>query len=394
MKSTDPVSVLHIITRMIVGGAQENTMFTASLLNRNSFKVDLITGPQTGPEGSLLEESIDRGINLIIMPELVREINPLKDIRAFFKLYRFISKGKYQIVHTHSSKAGILGRLAAYLAKTPIIIHTIHGWSFHNRMPSLKKKIYIFLERWIASFTKVMIVVTSKDKAKGLSEKISFPDKYLLIRSAIPLDDFIYKTSDRQKVRKGYKIPLHSPVLGNVGRFSSQKNPLEWIKIAGIIARKVPNCYFLLVGDGPLYGQVMRQCQEEKILDRTRFTGLQRNVSKFMSAMDVFLMTSLWEGLPRVIPEAMSIGLPIVAYCVDGIEEVIEHGKTGYLSSPGNIEESAQFCISLLENPILQKQIMKNSQTFLASEFNLKTMICQLENLYLSLVKKDSIEYE
>ncbi|MEN6300034.1 MAG: glycosyltransferase, partial [Anaerolineaceae bacterium] len=147
------ISVLHIITRLIVGGAQENVMYTAAMLDKNIFDVEVISGPQTGSEGSLIEETRSRGIKLTIFPRLLREISPINDMIALWQLYRYIRKYRFDIVHTHSSKAGILGRIAAKLAGTPIIIHTVHGWSFHDHMALWVKYFYIILERFCATFT-------------------------------------------------------------------------------------------------------------------------------------------------------------------------------------------------------------------------------------------------
>ncbi len=163
-----PIPVLHVITRLIVGGAQENTMFTASLLDKNRYHVEVICGPQTGTEGSLIEEVRQRDVPLTILPELLRQVSPLNDLMATWKLYRLIKKNRYAIVHSHSSKAGIIARLAARLAGAPVIIHTVHGWSFHDHMSPRVRKTYIFLEKLTARFSDALIVVGKPDIQKGL----------------------------------------------------------------------------------------------------------------------------------------------------------------------------------------------------------------------------------
>ena len=168
MNAPGPIPVLHVITRLIVGGAQENTLYTASCMDKTRYRLDVVCGPQTGSEGSLIEEARAQGIPVTIIPSLVRQVNPLQDLKALMALHRFIRKGGYTIVHTHSSKAGILGRLAARLAGAPVIVHTVHGWSFHDYMPAITRRIYILLERWMARFTDAIIVVAEKDIDKGL----------------------------------------------------------------------------------------------------------------------------------------------------------------------------------------------------------------------------------
>ncbi|MGB9669304.1 MAG: glycosyltransferase family 4 protein [Anaerolineales bacterium] len=383
-----PVRVLHIITRMIVGGAQENTMYTAALLDKDLFHVDLLCGPQTGSEGSLIEETHDLKVNLTILPELVREVNPWKDIIALLKLYRYIKQGNYAIVHTHSSKAGILGRLAAKIATTPVIIHTVHGWSFHDYMPWLKKTTYIFLERIMGSFCQKIIVVSCIDQEKGLKNHIGKPEQYQLIRSAIPLDKFQPRIELKAKIRQELGIPINAPVVGNIGRLSPQKNPLEWVQIAALIKRQIPNVHFLLVGDGPLHAQVVEQLQNEGILNVTHLSGLRRDVNHLLNAIDVFLLTSLWEGLPRVIPEAMCIGIPVVAYQVDGIAEIIRHGINGFLCEPHQLEKAAEYCVELIKNPSLRQSMINASRQSIQSEFDLNKMIQNIQQLYLANIQE------
>jgi glycosyltransferase involved in cell wall biosynthesis len=383
--------VLHIITRLIVGGAQENTMFTAALLDPTRYQVDVVSGPQTGSEGSLIEEVRNRGIPLAIVPELVRQIAPFKDLVALVKIYRMIRKNQYHVVHTHSSKAGIIGRLAAFLARTPVIIHTVHGWSFHDHMPSYTRNTYIALERIVSRITDAMIVVTDQDIQKGINHHIGKREKYHLIRSAIPLDDFMVDPSARIIVRQELKIPDQAPVVGNVGRFSAQKNPLDWIKVAALVKKSIPNCYFLLVGDGPLRDDVDNTIDELNLRDCTILTGLRRDVSRLMSAMDIFLLTSLWEGLPRVIPQAMLMRLPVIVTGVDGSNEAIKDNITGFVCAPGDLHGLATRCIDLLQNRELRNIITSQAYSYALNEFDLRRMISDIDKLYSRLLTAKQI---
>jgi glycosyltransferase involved in cell wall biosynthesis len=383
-----PVSVLQIITRLIVGGAQETVMYTAALLDKDNYCVEVISGPQTGSEGSLIEETRSLGVALNIFPRLLREISPVNDFVVLWQLYRYIRKNNFSIVHTNSSKAGILGRIAAKLARTPIIIHTVHGWSFHDHMASWLQFIYITLEKLCASMTDAMIVVTKQDIKKGLDHQIGNSSQYHLIRSAIPLEEFASEKYDKKQVRAELGIPADALVLGNVGRFSPQKNPLDWVRVAGLVAKEIPDCYFLLVGDGPLKSDVIKMMDDLKITDRFILTGLRRDAGKMMSAMDVFLLTSLWEGLPRVIPQAMCMGLPVVCYRIDGIQEIIDPGINGFVYPPGDIVSIADSCIKLLKDENLRKVIGNNGKVFAVKEFNIKTMIAHISSLYQNCLSK------
>ncbi|MFH1634443.1 MAG: glycosyltransferase family 4 protein [Chloroflexota bacterium] len=381
-----PIRVLHPITRLIIGGAQENTMFTAAQLDKSRFRVAVVSGPQTGSEGSLIEEVRELGVPLTILPELVREINPGKDLSAIWKLSRLMRNGRYTIVHTHSSKAGVLGRIAARLAGVPVIVHTVHGWSFHERMSPWRRRAYVAMEKLAAAFSDVMIVVAEGDIEKGLREGIGRREQYRLIRSAIPLDDFDPARVDGAAARRDLGLPPDVSVVGNVGRFSPQKNPLDWVRIAGILGRALPDTYFLLVGDGPLRAQVEAQLEIEGIAGRTKLTGLRRDVPAMLAAMDVFLLTSLWEGLPRVIPQAMTMGLPVVANRADGTVEAIAHGKTGFLCDPGDLTDMAAYCVQLLRDRKLREKMGARGRERALQEFDIRHMVHQIESLYNELL--------
>jgi glycosyltransferase involved in cell wall biosynthesis len=380
------IKVLHPITRLIVGGAQENTLYTAARLDPARYSVAVVCGPQTGSEGSLHAEAKDLGVRLVVLPALVREISPWKDMLALWGLYYMIKKGKFEIVHTHSSKAGLLGRMAAWLAGVRIIVHTVHGWSFHERMGSLRRQLFILLERTMARLSDALIVVAARDREKGLAAGIGTPEQYHLVRSAIPLEAFTPGEVDRWAVRKELGIPAEALVVGNVGRLSPQKNPLEWVRIAAMVYQSEPGCWFLLVGDGPLRSEVERLAAQVGIEGRLVFTGLRRDVDRMMAAMDVFLLTSLWEGLPRVLPQAFAMGIPAVCYGVDGTLEAVEPGVNGLLNEPGDLDKMAQDCLTLLRNPDLRQQMGVQGQRIASQEFDLGSMIEQIETIYEALL--------
>jgi len=254
-------------------------------------------------------------------------------------------------------------------------------------MSPLVKNAYIFLERLTSRFTAKLIIVAEKDIQKGLRNKIGKPEQYYLIRSSIPLDEFDPSRYDRAAIRKELGIPDNVPVLGSLGRFSAQKNPLDWVRVAGQVGRSLPDCRFLLVGDGPLRQQVIEALKTEEIFDRAILTGLRRDPARMFAAMDVFLLTSLWEGLPRVIPQAMAMRIPPVAYRVDGTEESITNGQTGFLAEPGDIEGMSSCCTYLLKDQALRQKIGDTGHLSTTQEFDLTHMIHQIEDLYTQLLE-------
>lgn len=385
------IQVLHIITRLIVGGAQENTMLTAALLDTDRYAVDVISGPQTGPEGSLIEEVRARGVPLTIEPMLLREINPVKDLRALIRLTRFIKRGHFTIVHTHSSKAGILGRWAAWLARTPIIVHTVHGWGHTERQHPLVRQLYIILEKLTLPITDKLIVVTPRDVEKGLRDGIGSSEIFVTIRSGIELDRFGRPQVSGDETRAALGIPLDAPVVGSVTRLSPQKAPLDFVRAAGIMAHQAPDARFVMVGDGPLRREVEALVAELGLTDRFVLTGLRRDVPELMAAFDVFVLSSLWEGLPRVLPQAMAAGLPIVATAVDGNAEAVADGKNGLLVPPGDPAALAQAVVQLLRDPSKADRMGQDGRAC-ASEFGARKMVDEIAGLYAQLLTQKGIQ--
>ncbi len=390
-----PIPVLHPITRLIIGGAQENTMLTADMHNHDPefngrYQVTITSGPQTGSEGSLIEEVRQRNVPLTILPELVREINPIKDITAVFKLRQMMKDGGYTIVHTHSSKAGLLGRWAAKMAGIPIIIHTVHGWSFHDRMSPAKLKLYILLERFGSRFSDAVIVVSPKDIEKGLAQGIGKREEYHLIRSGVELDRFGHPQQPPAEIRAELGIPADALVVGSVTRLSLQKAPLDLVDAFAEIARKRPLTHFIIVGDGPLRPDVEAKIRELGLSDQITLTGLRRDVPELMAAFDIFVLSSLWEGLPRVLPQAMATGLPIVATRADGSAEAVAEGENGFLVQRGQPKALADKVLLLLNDAELREKMGKNGRSR-AYTFGARKMVQDIDTLYQKLLAKRAI---
>jgi len=376
-----PIRVLHVITRLIVGGAQENTMLTAALLDPARYAVDVISGPQTGSEGSLIEEVRARGVPLTIEPALVREIHPVKDLLALVRLTRFIRRGCYAIVHTHSSKAGILGRWAAWLAGAPIIVHTIHGWGHHDRQHPLVRRSYILLEQVTQRITDRLVVVSPRNIEKGLADGIATPAKYVTVRSGIELDRFRRPARPREAVRAELSIPADAPVVGTVTRLSPQKAPLDFVTAAAQVAARRPDAHFVVVGDGPLRAGVEARIAVLGLASCVHLTGLRRDVPDLLHSFDVFALSSLWEGLPRVLSQAMAAGLAVVATAVDGNAEAVEDGVNGLLAPPGDPQAMAAALLRLLDDPALAAQ-MGAAGRERAEEFGARKMVEDIAALY------------
>ena len=366
-------------------------MLTAQLLRAEGWDVDVVSGPQTGSEGSLIETVRERGIPLILEPTLVREVNPVKDFLAIFRLARLMRQGQYQIVHTHSSKAGIVGRWAAKLAGVPIIVHTVHGWGHHDYQQPLVRFYYILLEKLTLPITDKLIAVTGKDIDKGLRDGIGHRSDYLVIRSGIELDRFGHPQVSRDETRAAWGIPLDVPLIGSVTRLSPQKAPLDFVRAAALVAQRYPNAYFMMVGDGPLRSEVEQLAAELGIAERLVLTGLRRDVPELLAAFDLFALSSLWEGLPRVLLQAMATSLPIVATACDGSAEAIETGVNGFLVPPGEPAQLAEKLCQLLDQPALAQQ-MGAAGYARVEEFSDRGMVKAIAALYAELLKTKGVQ--
>lgn len=360
-------------------------MLTADLLDKSEWQVDVLCGPQTGVEGSLIEEVRQRNISLTIEPALVREINPVKDLLTLFRLAHFIRRRKHTIVHTHSSKAGILGRWAAWLAGAPIIVHTVHGWGHHEQQRPLVRAFYIALEKLTLPITTQLIVVSPRDIEKGVKDGIGRPQDYVVIRSGIELDRFGHPQVPREQTRAALNILPDALVVGTVTRLSPQKAPLDFVAAMSVVAQSVPEAWFIMVGDGPLRLEVEALAAKLGISDRLILTGIRRDVPELMAAFDIFALSSLWEGLPRVLPQAMATGLPIVATAIDGTAEAVADGENGLLVSPGKPSALAKSVIALLRDPKLAKQMGQEGKKR-AAEFDARTMVEDIAALYAKLI--------
>jgi glycosyltransferase involved in cell wall biosynthesis len=390
MSNPQPVRVLHIITRLIVGGAQENTLLSVEGLDRlPEYEVTLVTGVDNGPEGDLLERA-RRTTRLVVVPELGRSINPLSDVAAFYKLYRLIRTGRYHIVHTHSSKAGVLGRVAAKLAGTPLVVHTLHSLVFHDYQPWLVNRLWWAVKMLCAPLTDHFISVSSVISQKAIAAGIGRPEKFTTIYSGMELDWFLDSKVDPAAVRGEFGIPEDAPVVGKIARLFSLKGHDQLLDAAPEIVRRHPNVRFFLIGDGLLYEHLRSRAREAGILDNFVFAGLIRRerIPEMIAAMDVVVHTSLREGLARVLPQALAMGKPCVSFDLDGAPEVVIPGETGFLVKPGDVRELADAISELLANPQLRARMGEAGRHRVDPAFRAETMVEQIASVYQSLLSR------
>ena len=387
----EKIRVLHIITRMIVGGAQENTLLTVEGLDKMAeYDVVLMSGIDRGREGELLSRARET-TDLVIVPELGRAINPFSDFVAFWKIYRHIRKGKYHIVHTHSSKAGVLGRIAAWLAGTPFIVHTLHSLVFHDYQPWIVNRAWWLLKKICAPITDFYISVSEIIVQKALKAGISKPEKYRTIYSGMELDWFLNAEFDAAKVREEFGIPQDAPVVGKIARLFPLKGHDELMDAAPEIVRRVPNVRFFLIGDGILYENLQDRARQYGILENFVFAGLidRERIPEMISAMDVVVHTSLREGLARVLPQSLAMGKPCVSFDIDGAPEVVINDRTGYLVEPFDSVGLAEAIVKILENDDLRRKMGEAGRRLVDPPFRAETMVRRISEVYQTLIKQN-----
>ncbi|MCK4249144.1 MAG: glycosyltransferase family 4 protein [Candidatus Omnitrophica bacterium] len=385
------LKVLHVITRLILGGAQENTLFTVEGLNKDEYEVTLATGPAIGPEGSLVQRAGQADINLVIIPQMRRAVNPVLDLISFFKLYGLIKKNKYAIVHTHSSKAGILGRWAAKLAKTRVIIHTIHGLPFYKYQNKSLNWLYIFLEKITAKITHKIIVVADAMTQQCLDVKIAGADKFITIHSGIEIEKFANSTIDIRQLKVRLGIPPEALVIGKIARLSPMKGHEYLIEAAREVVKKIPQTRFLLVGDGILREDLMNQIQQAGLKNNFVFTGLiaPEKIPEVIQAMDILVHVSLREGLARALPQALASAKPVISFDVDGAREVVINDKTGYLIPAKDKTLLAEKMIYLLSNPETACKMGSAGQELVEKSFKVENMVSDIEEVYKKAIAGD-----
>ncbi len=385
-----PIRVLHVITRMIVGGAQENTLLSVVGLDAMpEYEVTLLSGIDKGREGELLSQARETA-NLIILPEMGRSIDPFSDLVAFWKLYKLIKKGRYHIVHTHSSKAGVLGRLAAWLAGTPIIVHTLHSLVFHDYQPWIINRTWWLAKKICAPVTDFYISVSEIIVRKAVAAGIAEPERFRTIYSGMELDWFLNAKFDANKVKDEFGIPLDAPVVGKIARLFPLKGHDELMDAAPLIVRRVPNVRFFLIGDGVLLEHLQERARGYGILDNFVFAGLidRARIPEMISAMDVVVHTSLREGLARVLPQSLAMGKPCVSFDIDGAPEVVIDDETGYLVKAFDFESLAERVAQLLENEDLRKKFGANGRRHVDPNFRTEKMVADISEVYQMLLER------
>lgn len=369
------MKICHVITRMIVGGAQENTLLSCRGALEAGHDVTLVTGPSPGPEGELLKRVSCPGLKIVECPWLVREIAPLSDLKAFSHLKKLFRTERYDVVHTHSSKAGIVGRFAARAAGVPLVVHTIHGLAFHRYEKFWKNLLYIACERAAAPCGKRIYAVAQAMIDQSLAAGVGSPDQYKVVYSGMELDRFLHAKPDPE-LRKKLGIPEDAVVLATLARLFPLKGYEQFLPVAVKLAKELPQIHCLIIGNGTMMEEIREFIRKEGVESRFSFAGLVApgEVGNYLALASVLVHFSLREGLPRAAVQALAAGKPVIAYALDGTPEVVIPGKTGYLLKPGDRAGAEAAIRELVANPALAAELGANGRRLVESRFGWKTM--------------------
>lgn len=378
---------VHLITRLDKGGSAENTFLTAREFVKKGHSVQIWTGPDVAIPRNIKADAKREGIELIFIPSLVRSIQPIKDLICLIQLIRFLKREKPEILHTHTSKAGFLGRLAGKLAGIRCIVHTPHGHVFYAYFGSLKTNFYILLERLAAHWTDVIIPLSKRGAREYLQRKIGRKEQYFPVVSGIDLSLLDFSNQHRESIRKKLKLSDSTVLIGGIGRFVPVKGLDLFVELIPKVLAKYPDVKFYLVGDGPMKPQIKAKIKEYKIQKNIFMTSFQE-ISAPLQAIDILVVPSRNEGQSRTLVEGMLLKKGVIATQVGGIPDVVEQGKTGLLVPSEDVEALAQAIISLLKNKNKIKTLGQAACQSAKKRFALEQMIQSLENVYAKVYQQ------
>ena len=369
--------VCHVITRLIAGGAQENTILSCQAL-AGRFDVHLVSGPPDGAEGSLLEDARRRGLRTTILPDLVRNVSPGRDLAALRALTGLFEAERPDLVHTHSSKAGILGRAAAVAARVPVVVHTNHGLPFYPGQPWPVRALWWALEWAAARATDAVVCVGEEMRRQSIRARLGPARLFDVIRSGIELERFAAARSVRDRLG----IPADVPVAGTVARMTPHKGQRFLVEAAP------PGVHLLFVGDGEERAAVERLARDRGV--PAVFTGHvpPEEVPDLLASMDVLVHPSLWEGLPRVAVQALLVGRPVVAFDRDGAREVVVDGETGRLVAAGSVDGLGRAIADVLGRPDRGRSMGEAGRRRVAGLFDWRSEGGKLADLYGRLLER------
>lgn len=375
--SAGKVKVLHVITRF-TAGAGGNTLLSALGMDRDRYDV-WVAGC---PGGELWTRAEGGGVQTVQLRGFREVLSPLADLGVLLRLVRLMRRERFTVVHTHSTKGGVLGRVAAWVCRVPIVVHTFHGLSVHDGMSPLRRRLYLGLERRVVRFTDAFLAVAPRLAREAIELRLAPPGSVAVVPSAVELERIPMARS--AGARRELGLPASGLVVGTVGRIDVQKAPLDFVRMAARLAGRGGGVRFVVVGDGPLKSAAEEEAQ--RLGAPVQFAGHRDNALELSTAFDVFVITSTYEGLGRALTEAMAAGVPVVATAVNGVPDLVVHGSTGLLARPGDCDSLVACVTWLLDHPELARGMARQGQELVRRTFSPAQMCADLDSTYSALL--------
>lgn len=385
-----PHKVMHIITRLDRGGSARNTMFTVLGLDRAQFEPVVVTGEAEtwDAQGGLaattdnLRQLEKESIRYHLVPSLVRQVSPAADLTALWKLVLLLRQEQPRIVHTHTSKAGVLGRLAAWLTGVPVIVHTPHGHVFYGHFGSVSSCVFLQIERLLAWITDVLIGLTTAEKNEHLERGVGKAQRFAVIPSGIDIDRFKQVRAMGKVVPDWFGCPSTATVVGSVGWLTDVKGHRFLVEAAAQLKQEYPHLHLVIIGSGNQHDALLRQAEESGISHSVHLVGHREDVELGLAGMDCFVLPSLNEGMGRALIEAMAAGLPVIASRVGGVPALIQDGQNGLLVPAGNSAVLANALRMVLHDPAWAEALGANAMQSIGSSYGVVPMVQAVEHLY------------
>lgn len=377
--------ILHVITRLIPGGADENTYLSAAGMDGRRYEVDLAVGRASEPASFVFPLHM----RLVVIPHLVREIHPANDLVALVELMRLMRRERYDLVHTHTAKAGVLGRLAAALMHVPHVVHTYHGLTFHPGMPGPRRALYIAAERAAAALTHRFIAVGEEVRAGYEEAGVVGPLRCEVIYSGMDLGRFKraanLRAGEMTALRRELGLPPDAVIACVVSRLEARKGHSYLLAAMAELAPEFPRLHFAIAGAGPLRESLMDRVATHGLTARVHFLGHRTDVERVMAAADIIALTSNLEGLPRVLVQAAAAGKPILAFAAPGVREVVVHGHNGYVVPVADERGLTAYLRRMLLDPEATREMGRRGQELIDERWSESTMVSQINTVYEEL---------
>jgi glycosyltransferase involved in cell wall biosynthesis len=388
------IKILRIIARLNIGGPAIHTILLTAGLNNERFESMLVTGVEGEYEGNMFDLAAAKGVKPIIIPQLKRNIDPIGGLITLFKLYRLMRRQKPHVVHTHTATAGLLGRLAAKLAGVPVILHTFHGHVLRGYFGPLRSKALVWIERFLARLSDRIVTVSEGQRRELAGYGVAPLEKITVVPLGFELESLLACESHRGELRRELGLADGDKLVGIVARLVPIKNHRLFLQAAQVVVETMPQARFLVVGDGELREELEAYAHDLGLEGGVLFTGWRRDLPRLYADLDVVALTSINEGTPVSLIEAMAAGVPVVATAVGSVPDVVVEGETGYLVKDGDVKGMAKAIIELLRDPEKAKEMGIAGREAVYPRFAAHTLIANVEGLYAELLRQKNINLD